>query len=73
MSYAAFALRQRVRGAADQMLAGTEPVKAVADAWGFTDASHLHRLFLKHYDCSPAEFRRRHATHAGAAPAAGPN
>lgn len=59
ISFAKFALRHRIQSAAHALLGMEEPVKAVAARWGFTDESHLHRLFVKHYGLSPAQFRAR--------------
>jgi len=59
VSFAKFALRRRLGGAADQLVNTQAPIKAVAAAWGFTDPSHLHRLFVAHYGCSPRAFRRQ--------------
>lgn len=59
LSYSKFSLRARVT-AASQLLLGTEMgVQAVAEQSGFVDASHLHRNFVRHYGCTPAEYRRR--------------
>jgi AraC-like DNA-binding protein len=57
--FADFALRYRLKLAADQLLSGNDPVKAVALNWGFTDTSHFHRVFQKHYELAPSEFRRK--------------
>lgn len=57
ISFAQFALRHRLRGAADLLRDSDLPVKAVAHAWGFTDESHLHRLFRRHYGCTPRSYR----------------
>ncbi len=54
-----FVLRYRLNGAAAQLLSTRDPIKAVADEWGFTDASHLHRCFLEAYGCSPGEYRKK--------------
>ncbi|MDX2225923.1 MAG: helix-turn-helix transcriptional regulator [Verrucomicrobiae bacterium] len=59
LSFAQFALRHRIREAARALVDGDTPVKAVANDWGFTDVSHLHRLFLKHYGCTPSAYRTR--------------
>ena len=45
--------------AASQLAATADPVKAVARAWGFTDSSHLHRVFVRHYGRTPTEYRVR--------------
>ena len=58
ISFPEFALRHRVSGAAKQLLASRDPLKAVAQDWGFTDASHLHRSFVKYYGCGVSEYRR---------------
>lgn len=58
--FADFALRFRLKQAAGQILNGNDPVKAVAQNWGFTDTSHFHRVFTKHYGRSPSEFRQQH-------------
>ncbi len=57
ISFPEFALRHRVSGAAKQLLGSGDPLKAVAQDWGFTDASHLHRSFVKYYGCSVSEYR----------------
>jgi len=59
VGYSDFSLRCRISAAAQQLREGTAPVKAIAMQWGFTDDSHLHRCFKRHYGCSPAAYRRR--------------
>lgn len=63
VSFAKFGLRRRVRGAAEELLHSRRTLRTVAQQWGFTDDSHLHRQFLKHFGKSPADYRRlgRHA------------
>lgn len=58
LGFPQFALRYRLSGAAGQLATGEEPIKAIALGWGFTDDSHLHRLFHKHYGMSPLQYRR---------------
>ncbi len=58
VSFAKFALRRRLQGAASRLLESDDPVKAIASDWGFTDASHLHTAFRAAYGCSPAQYRR---------------
>ncbi len=59
ISFAKFALRYRLSSAAGELLRSDRPLKALAARWGFTDASHFHRAFRRHYGCTPAEYRRR--------------
>ena len=59
LSFAKFALRHRL-GQAARALAETDlSTLAIARQWGFTDESHLHRLFVQHYGCTPGAYRRR--------------
>jgi len=58
ISFAKFALRHRLQGAAARLLESDDPVKAVAADWGFTDASHLHTAFRSAYGRSPAQYRK---------------
>lgn len=58
ISFPKFSLRFRLRSAADQIITGNDPLKAVADEWGFTDSSHFIKAFKEHYRMSPHEFRR---------------
>ena len=57
VTFAAFELRHRLHGAAQQMLRTDDPLKTIAADWGFADASHLHRRFVELYGCCPAEYR----------------
>jgi AraC-like DNA-binding protein len=58
VSFRDFALRHRL-GLAARMLRDTDlPLKAVADALGFTDKSHLHRHFVAVYGQTPLRYRR---------------
>jgi len=59
MSFPQFALRYRLSCVADQLTSTDNPIKTVASAWGFTDDSHLHHQFRRHYGMSPFEYRRR--------------
>jgi AraC-like DNA-binding protein len=57
VSFAKFALRYRLQGAASRLLESSDPVKAIARDWGFVDASHFHASFRASYGCSPARYR----------------
>jgi AraC-like DNA-binding protein len=59
ISFTQFELRHRLQQAAEQIAGTVQPIKAIANQWGFTDASHLHRLFQKHFGCSPSEYRKQ--------------
>ena len=59
MSYGKFGLRSRLALAAHALVDADLPIQAVAERTGFVDASHLHRQFVAHYGCTPAEYRRR--------------
>ena len=48
-----------MNGAANALASTDLPVKEIANEWGFTDQSHMHRLFLKYYSCSPNEYRKK--------------
>ncbi|MBN1673304.1 MAG: helix-turn-helix transcriptional regulator [Kiritimatiellae bacterium] len=59
ISFAKFALRHRLKGAAQELSDGGIPPKETARAWGFTDLSHFHRRFRQYYGCTPGEYRAR--------------
>ena len=57
VSFAKFAQRHRLSSAARQLRATDTPLKGVAREWGFADESHLTRLFVQHYGCTPGKYR----------------
>jgi transcriptional regulator GlxA family with amidase domain len=59
LSFGAFALRARLARAAQQLLYTRASVREIAEEAGFADASHFHRLFVRHYGCTPGEYRSR--------------
>lgn len=59
LSFPKFCLRQRLFGAAQELAKTRKPIKSLAWEWGFTDASHFHRVFVEHYNCTPREYRMR--------------
>jgi AraC-like DNA-binding protein len=61
ISYGKYGVRARVASAASRLLAGNAPIETVAQQTGFTDRSHLSRMFVAFHGCTPAEFRRRNA------------
>ncbi|BBG00083.1 MULTISPECIES: helix-turn-helix domain-containing protein [Pseudonocardia] len=51
-------LRARRLARAREELAGTDrPVASIAHRYGFSDSSHLSRLFKAHYGASPTQYR----------------
>ncbi|MCJ7752895.1 MAG: AraC family transcriptional regulator [Armatimonadetes bacterium] len=56
-SFGRFRTRAHLSYAASLLLETGLSIDAVAERAGFTDASHLHRLFVKHYEATPGEFR----------------
>lgn len=55
-----FALQYRLHRVAQELRQSAVPVKAIAQRWGFTDTSHLHRRFIEQYGCSPVQYRKKH-------------
>lgn len=58
-SPARFAARLRVEAAKQALRGGDEPVEELAFRLGFSDGSHLCRVFRKQTGETPAEYRRR--------------
>ncbi len=59
MSFGEFCVRARLALVAQRLLNSDASVQAIADQVGFTDASHLHRAFVRHYGDTPAVYHRR--------------
>jgi len=59
ISYGRYGVRTRVASAASRLLADDAPVEVIAHQTGFTDRSHLARMFAVFHGCAPSEFRRR--------------
>ena len=59
ISFAQFSRNRRLQEAAVTLAESDVPVHAIAEAGGFSDESHLHRLFLAHFGCTPRAYRRR--------------
>lgn len=76
VSFGTFELRRRLGRAVDFLLTTEDPVSTIALASGFTDASHLRRDLLKHYQITPAALRRGHVPgtprRSGSATSVGP-
>jgi len=61
ISFADFSLRYRLDGAKKELGHSQHPIKMISASWGFTDKSHFHHVFVQHYGCTPAEFRKKYA------------
>ncbi len=59
LSFGQFSLRTRVSQAAQRLLQEDATIEDIATQFGFVDGSHLHRVFVKHFGATPAEYRRR--------------
>ena len=57
MSFGRFCLRSRLGYVAELLLSSDLPTSALADSAGFADGSHVHRAFVKHYGCTPGQYR----------------
>jgi len=58
-------LREVVRELVDPKV--DTPIIEIAGRWGFCDGAHLSRVFRRHYDCAPSEYRVRERARAEAA------
>lgn len=58
-TFGQFCVRSRIGFASNLLLTSSLPLDAIADSEGFTDASHLHRSFVRIFGCTPAEYRRQ--------------
>lgn len=59
LSFGRFRTRAHLAFATHLLLTTDLSIDAIAAESGFTDASHLHRLFVKHHDITPGQFRRQ--------------
>jgi AraC-like DNA-binding protein len=57
ISFGEFCVQARLGVVAKLLLNSAASTHLIAEQMDFTDASHLHRSFLKHYGCTPGEFR----------------
>lgn len=58
-TFSEFALRARVAAAAEYLLRTDLTTSDIAARVGFSDHSHLHRMFLRYYRCTPRHYRLR--------------
>jgi AraC family transcriptional regulator len=59
LSFGRFALRARLAYVARRLLSANTSIERIASEAGFVDASHLHRTFVRHYGCTPGQYRER--------------
>jgi AraC family L-rhamnose operon regulatory protein RhaS len=52
-----YILRYKLKMMENRLLFSDSPISQITDAFGFTDGSHLTRLFKKYYGLSPQAFR----------------
>ena len=57
ITYGKFRLRAHLAQAAHLLLTTDLPTEKIAEEAGFSDGSHLHRSFLKHYGQTPGQYR----------------
>jgi AraC-like DNA-binding protein/quercetin dioxygenase-like cupin family protein len=57
LTFARFAVRTRIKEAAELLHQTDLPVETIAERCGFVDHSHLCRLFRKAFGCTPGAFR----------------
>jgi AraC-like DNA-binding protein/quercetin dioxygenase-like cupin family protein len=69
MSFRSYSRLARLSLASELLVSSSLPVASIAAMTGFTDGSHLHRLFLSHYGLSPGEYRNQEGTLRPLAPA----
>jgi len=58
LTFGKFCLRARLAFASHLLLTADLSVDAIARRAGFTDGSHLHRMFVKYYGSTPATYRQ---------------
>ncbi len=59
LSFGKFCMRVRLAYVAQLLLTTDLSVESIADAAGFSDASHLHHSFVQVYGSTPARYRTR--------------
>ena len=59
LTFEQFVQRIRIARAARDLLLSDTKISVVARAWGYTDQSHMHRVFKRFFRCTPGEYRRR--------------
>jgi AraC-like DNA-binding protein len=60
VTFGRFRTRAKLSGAAQLLLASSHSIEAIAHRTGFASGTHLHDAFLRHYGCTPGQYRQRH-------------
>ncbi|MER5672812.1 helix-turn-helix domain-containing protein [Pseudonocardia alni] len=75
LTYGRQVRRMRIDACAQEVAAGDDTLTAIAASWGFSDLSHLNRVFRSELGCRPSEYRaarRRESVRQGEARHGGP-
>lgn len=56
-----YILKYKLRMIENRLRFSTQSITQITDEFGFTDSSHLTKLFKKHYGLTPGSFRQRAA------------
>jgi len=59
VSFRTVCVRARLAFAAQLLVYTERTLREIADAAGFVDGSHFHRAFVKHYGCTPGQYREQ--------------
>lgn len=59
ISFGEFVQRARIARVAHDLAASDRKIAAIARQWGYSDQSHMHRVFRKFFRCTPMDYRRR--------------
>jgi AraC-like DNA-binding protein len=60
ISFGSFRRRAQLASVAHLLLTTHLPTDAIAAETGFVDGSHMHRTFVRHYRCTPGQYRERY-------------
>lgn len=63
MSIGQYLRTLRVTAAAQQLATTDQPLSEISLSCGFYDQSHFNRVFRKHMNATPGEYRRQHMKH----------
>ena len=58
-----YVLEERLKSAANMLAQTQEPVSVISDYLGFSSPSYFGNCFLKRYNMTPLEYRKRHKFH----------